>query len=134
MSTAEGSRPVVLVVDDAAMVRAYHHEILSQAGFEVHQAANGYEALEQAVSRPYDLLLVDVNMPVMDGYTCVESVRREAVRPQVPIVMISTEKQDVDARNAYRAGANVYLVKPVDPERLVLTAKLLTGSLQEASP
>ena len=119
--------PAVLVVDDAATVRAYHSGILAEAGFAVQEAANGYEALELTLAERFALLVVDVNMPVMDGYTFVESARRDSIFPEVPIIMISTERHQGDADEAYRAGANLYLVKPVDSELLAFTAQLLTG-------
>lgn len=133
MTPNDDTRPRVLVVDDAATVRAYHSMILGEHGFELHEAANGYEALERAVAEPFDLMLVDVNMPVMDGYSFVEAVRREALTPGVPIIMISTERESVDAEQAYRCGANLYLVKPVAPELLIANAKLLTQRLEVGS-
>jgi two-component system, chemotaxis family, chemotaxis protein CheY len=117
----------VLVVDDAATVRAYHRAILSDAGFEVCEASNGYEALELALAQRFCLMLVDINMPVMDGYTFIEAVRREGLSPDVPIIMISTEWESADSEEAYRRGANIYLVKPAAPEYLVQNARLLTG-------
>ena len=120
-------RARVLVVDDSLTVRSYHRMILAAAGFPVREANNGYEALELALAERFDLLLVDVNMPVMDGYSLVEAVRREALAPDVPIIMISTEAAAVDLAEAYRRGANLYLVKPADPEQLVRSALLLTG-------
>jgi two-component system chemotaxis response regulator CheY len=121
----------VLVVDDAAMVRSYHRAILSDAGFAVREACNGYEALELTLAERFALIVVDVNMPVMDGYTFVEGVRRQALVPDVPIIMISTEQMPDDSQQAYRKGANLYLVKPAAPEQLMLTARLLTGRLTE---
>ena len=123
--------PLVLVVDDAATVRAYHGSILTDAGFVVWEAANGYEALEMTLIEPFALIVVDVNMPVMDGYTFVEEVRRGPLFPEVPIIMISTERESGDAEEAYRRGANLFLVKPTDPEQLALTARLLTGRFAE---
>jgi len=117
----------VLVVDDAATVRLYHRRLLGDAGFAVDEAANGLEAVEAALSTPFDLYLVDVNMPKMDGYACVSALRGDTVASAAPIVMISTEDRDGDADRAYRAGANMYLVKPVGADRLVRLAALLTG-------
>jgi len=119
--------PRLLVVDDAATVRAYHRSIFAAAGFVVAEAANGYEALERTLIEPFDLLIVDVNMPMMDGYALVEAVRTGTALPDVPIIMISTEGESRDADEAYRRGANLYLVKPADPEQLVLTARMLCG-------
>ncbi|MEV0565985.1 response regulator [Dactylosporangium sp. NPDC050588] len=124
--TADAAR--VLVVDDAATVRMYHCKLLTDAGFRVEQAANGLEAVESAMVNPFDLFVVDVNMPKMDGYACVETLRGDTVATSAPIVMISTEDGPGDADRAYRAGANLYLVKPVDAARLVRVATMLSGA------
>ncbi len=120
------TEPKVLVVDDAATVRLYHTKLLGDAGFSVAEAANGLEAVEAALVTPYDLFVVDVNMPKMNGYTCVETLRGETVGTAAPVVMISTEDRPGDADRAYAAGANLYLVKPVDGARLVRLATMLT--------
>ena len=87
----------ILVVDDAATVRLYHRSILSDAGFSVSEAANGYEALECALLDSFDLFLVDVNMPRMDGYTLVERLRQDGATAATPIVMCSSETEPADA-------------------------------------
>jgi two-component system chemotaxis response regulator CheY len=117
----------VLVVDDAATVRMYHAQLLGEAGFEVSQAANGLEALEAALRTRFDLYVVDVNMPKMDGYACVEALRGETVATDAPVMMVSTEDRECDAARAYAAGANLYLVKPVDGTRLVRLATILAA-------
>ncbi len=117
----------VLVVDDAATVRMYHSHLLGSAGFDVTEAANGLEALEAALRTRFDLFIVDVNMPKMDGYACVSALRGESVATDAPIMMVSTEDRESDADRAYRAGANLYLVKPVDGARLVRLASMLTA-------
>jgi two-component system chemotaxis response regulator CheY len=118
--------PQVLVVDDAATVRLYHSNLLNTAGFEVSEATNGLEAVESAMTTPFDLFLVDVNMPTMDGYACVRTLRGESVGTTAPIVMISTEDQAEDADRAYAAGANLYMVKPVNGDRFVRMVGILT--------
>ncbi len=115
----------ILVVDDAATVRMYHRSILEEGNFSVAEAANGYEALEVTLERRFDLMLVDVNMPRMDGYTFVESVREGALNRETPIVMISTEAGAADITRGYVAGANAYLTKPVAPAKLLRLARLL---------
>jgi two-component system chemotaxis response regulator CheY len=117
----------VLVVDDAATVRMYHSRLLGDAGFEVAEAANGLEAVEAALGTSYDLFVVDVNMPKMDGYSCVAALRSPTVGTSSPVVMISTEDQPDDADRAYACGANLYLVKPVAADRLVRVARMLTA-------
>lgn len=120
------TEPRVLVVDDAATVRLYHTKLLSDAGFCVAEAANGLEAVEAALATAFDLFVVDVNMPRMNGYACVETLRSEKVGTTAPILMISTEDRPGDADRAYAAGANLYLVKPVSAERLVRISRVLT--------
>ncbi|AVR98634.1 response regulator [Pseudoduganella armeniaca] len=120
----------ILVVDDAATVRLYHRGILEGAGFTVQEAANGAEALEKAIAsvalRPFDLYVVDVNMPVMDGYAFLQALRGADV-PQAPALMASTEAEDGDRARAFAAGANAYAVKPLRPEQLIREARLLMG-------
>lgn len=126
----------ILVIDDAATVRMYHRKILGDAGWHTDEAINGLEALEkvnnQPRDEPFDLYVVDINMPKMDGYTFVRELRRNAAAKQAPVMMVSTEAQSQDSRVAFDAGANCYLVKPAKPQELVLTAALLLGDAQAA--
>jgi two-component system, chemotaxis family, chemotaxis protein CheY len=119
----------ILVVDDAALVRLYYRQILEAAGYEVGEALNGIEALENLSPRPNSLLIVDVNMPQMDGLTFIKALRRrELPFSAVPILVTSTEAGPQDASAARDAGANFYLIKPVGRERLLEAVSLLIGS------
>lgn len=117
----------VLVVDDAPTVRMYHREILEAIGLTVDEAYNGVEALEKALTHPYDLYVVDINMPEMDGYRFLRALRQQPELPQTPAIMVSTEAADIDRRQAFQAGANLYLVKPVKPDVLSQYVQLLLG-------
>jgi two-component system chemotaxis response regulator CheY len=117
----------ILVIDDAATVRMYHRSILEAAGYGVNEAVNGIEALEKALARPYDLYLVDVNMPKMDGYLFLRELRSEAHLHQAPAVMISTEAKASDQHKAYLAGANLYAIKPMRQETLLSNVRVLLG-------
>ncbi len=119
----------ILVVDDSSLVRLYYRSALEKAGFEVEQAINGIEAMERVLSQPFDLVVVDVNMPRMDGLTFLRALRRGA--PDVatrPALMISTESETQDIAAAIAAGANLYLVKPVTEAQLVQYVCVLTGA------
>jgi two-component system chemotaxis response regulator CheY len=119
----------ILVVDDSSLVRLYYRSALEKAGFEVEQAINGIEAMERALSQPFALVVVDVNMPRMDGLTFLRALRRGA--PDVatlPALMISTESETQDIAAATAAGANLYLVKPVAEAQLVQYVCVLTGA------
>jgi two-component system chemotaxis response regulator CheY len=118
----------ILIVDDAATVRMYHRHILESAGYAVAEAMNGIEALEKALQRPFDLYIVDINMPKLDGYGFLRQLRGEDI-PQAPAIMVSTEAAANDQTAAYRAGANGYLVKPAKPVQLLTHVRLLLGAV-----
>jgi two-component system chemotaxis response regulator CheY len=118
----------ILVVDDAATVRMYHRGILESAGFIVEEAYNGIEGLEKALQKPFDLYLVDINMPKLDGYGFLRELRSQDI-PQAPALMISTEEANIDRAEAYRSGANGYLVKPIKPRQLLDAVRLMLGEV-----
>ena len=118
----------VLVVDDGMTMRMYYRDVLEAAGFEVREAVNGLDGVECVMREAFDLLVVDVNMPKMDGYEMIRTVREDVTLKWVPVVTISTEDKEQDAAKAYAAGANFYMAKPVRPEDLVEIAHLLTGT------
>ena len=118
----------VLVVDDSSLVRLYYRSALEKAGFEVEQAINGIEAMEKVLWESFDLVIVDVNMPRMDGFTFLRSLRTcEAGVATLPALMISTEAGIQDVGEGRAAGANFYLVKPVAEAELVRHVGVLTG-------
>ena len=119
----------VLIVDDSSLVRLYYRAALERSGFAVEQAINGLEAMEKILTQPFDLVIVDINMPGMDGISFVRSLRRSA--PDVatlPALVITTEDGKQDLAEARKAGANFYLVKPVSEESLLRHVAALTGA------
>ncbi|MCJ2016433.1 response regulator [Methylobacterium sp. E-065] len=126
--TVPPAPPRVLVVDDASLVRLYYRGALERAGFAVDEALNGIEGLERVLTVAYDLLVVDVNMPKMDGFSFLRALRgREPPVRSIPALMTSTEAGEGDRETARSAGANFYLVKPVPEETLVAHARALVG-------
>lgn len=125
--TPAARRPRVLIVDDAVTIRMYHRQLVEAAGCDVDAVDNGIEALEHALSQAFDLFLVDVNMPKMDGYRFIEEARRTEDICAIPAIMISTEAEGRDRQKGYRAGANLYLVKPVKPALLQACVRLMTA-------
>jgi two-component system, chemotaxis family, chemotaxis protein CheY len=118
----------ILLVDDSYTVRLYARSILSVlADVEIEEAQNGVEALEKSISRRFDLLLVDVNMPKMDGYTLLRELRKHSESWAVPAIMVTTEDKEADRRRAYAAGASFHLSKPFDAEFLRRSVLLLLG-------
>jgi len=125
---AAPSRRRILVVDDSALVRLYYRDTLERAGFAVEQAINGIEAMEKVLAQPFDLAIVDVNMPRMDGFSFLRTLRRSAADvATLPALVITTEAGEDDLRAARAAGANFYLVKPVNQDVLVEHVAMMCG-------
>jgi two-component system, chemotaxis family, chemotaxis protein CheY len=119
----------VLIVDDSSLVRLYYRNALERAGFEVEQAINGIEAMEKVLAQSFDLLIVDVNMPRMDGLSFLRTLRRGAAEiAALPSLVISTESGEQDFEDARIAGTNFYLVKPVSEANLIRHVAVLTGA------
>ena len=122
------SVPRVLVVDDSSLVRLYYRDVLEKSGFDVDQAMNGLEAMERVLAQPFDLLIVDVNMPKMDGFSFLRELRRgKSEAAALPALIITTEAGREDAEEARAVGANFYLVKPVSEADLRDHVAVLTG-------
>jgi two-component system, chemotaxis family, chemotaxis protein CheY len=118
----------ILVVEDGTLIRLYYRETLEAAGFEVAEALNGIEALEKILSERFDLVIVDINMPKMDGMSFLRALRgQEGPAGALPALVISSESGERDAEAARAAGANFYLVKPVAAPDLALHVAVLKG-------
>jgi two-component system chemotaxis response regulator CheY len=123
------ARQRIMIVDDASLVRMYYRDALQDAGYQVDEALNGLEALEKLLAAPADLIVLDVNMPKMDGMTFLRTLRRQALPLAATVVLVtSTEASPRDAELAREAGANFYLVKPVSRETLLAHVALLSGT------
>jgi two-component system chemotaxis response regulator CheY len=122
------SRKRILIIDDARLVRSFYRGILEKEGYEIDEALNGLEAHEKLLIAPADLLIVDINMPKMDGLTFLRTLRKgDAPVSSTPALMTSTEAKDSDKEDARAAGANFYLVKPIKAEALIEHVNLLAG-------
>lgn len=119
----------ILIVDDSEMIRNFHCYILKNAGFEVITAVDGADALEKLYGseQQIDMAITDINMPNMDGYTFIERLREDNEYEDMPIVIVSTEDELKDMERGYQAGANVYIVKPTEPELLIENICMLLG-------
>lgn len=117
----------ILTVDDSASIRLTTKVTLTNAGYTVTEAVNGAEGLATAKNGNFDLIVTDLNMPVMDGLTMIEELRKLPAQAGVPIIFLTTESDaDLKAR-AKAAGATGWLTKPFDPENLVKIVKKVLG-------
>lgn len=108
------STPRVLVVDDDASIRGLLEVTFMTEGLEVTTARNGQEALESALTDPPDCILLDVMMPVMDGFTAAERLKADQRTRGVPIVFLTALTQDGDLARGRELGAAAYVTKPFD--------------------
>ncbi|MBF0588239.1 MAG: response regulator [Magnetococcales bacterium] len=119
METAEkteGAR--VLVVDDNPINQQVTQDLLQRVGIETEVANNGQEAVDQVFARHYNLVLMDLQMPVMDGYEACRLIRANADYVDLPIIALTAHTLDSDERSSIDAGMNAHLAKPIRPERL----------------
>ncbi len=119
----------ILVVDDSKTVRNLVAFILRKEGFHVVTAENGIDGLEKLYSSQGEIALIlsDINMPRMDGFTFIKNVREQEAYRDIPIIILSTEGRERDIENGIGLGANLYMVKPAQPEKLVKNIKMLLG-------
>jgi len=116
----------ILAVDDSASIRQTVKIALTSAGHTVVEAVNGADGLSKAGVAAYDLVITDLNMPIMDGITFIGSARSQAIARFTPILMLTTESQPEMKAKGKAAGATGWLVKPFDPQKLLaVIAKVL---------
>ncbi len=127
-------KELILVIDDSKTTRNIVSFILKSDGYRVITAEDGIEGLEKLYSNSdISLIIVDVNMPRMDGFTFIKNVRQQDTYKDLPIIILSTESEDEDIRTGIKLGANIYLVKPVSKEVLIKSVKMLLGKRKSKS-
>jgi two-component system cell cycle response regulator DivK len=108
----------ILIAEDNPVNRELLHELLEARGYEVEEAENGQEALQMiAQSRP-DALLLDLNMPVLDGFSTVRKIREDAVISSLPVLAVTAYAMRGDREKTLQAGFDGYLSKPINPAAL----------------
>jgi chemosensory pili system protein ChpA (sensor histidine kinase/response regulator) len=112
-------QPLVMVVDDSLTVRKITTRLLTRAGYQVVTAKDGVDALEQLGEINPSVMLLDVEMPRMDGFELTKQLRREAKTQNLPIIMITSRTADKHRDYALQLGVNAYLGKPYQEEVLL---------------
>jgi len=113
----------ILAVDDSASMRQMVSFTLKAAGHTVMDAEDGHQALNIAKTQSFDLVLTDVNMPIMDGLTLTKELRTLADYRFTPILILTTEAGKDKKQEGRAAGATGWLVKPFNPDQLLATIK-----------
>lgn len=124
-------KPRVMVVDDYPDAREMYSEYLEYCGFEVVQAANGMEALQRAVEAQPDIILMDLSLPVMDGWEATRRLKAERRTARIPVVALTGHALAGISEGAKKAGCDAFVTKPCLPEDLV---KEIRRVLEQSRP
>ena len=118
----------IMIVDDSKTIRNLLAFVVKAEGFRVTTAEDGLDALEKLYSMELvDLIVSDVNMPRMDGFTFIKTLREQDGYKDVPIIVLSTEGKEQDIATGMSLGANMYMVKPAEPAKMIRNIKMLLG-------
>jgi CheY-like chemotaxis protein len=131
MTKTKSSRPKVLLVDDYPDAREMYSEYLQFSGFDVLEAANGMEALERAVNGSPDVILMDLSLPVMDGWEATRRLKADKRTADIPVVALTGHALAGISEGARQAGCDAFVTKPCLPEDLVKEIKKV---LDQAPP
>ena len=117
-----------LIVEDSPMMRQLLVFALSRVrNVKVTEADDGVDGLKKLASGRFDIILTDINMPIMDGLKLVKRVRSDPVHKDVPIIIITTEGAQEDKRRALELGANAYITKPIQAPQVIAKVRELLG-------
>ncbi len=125
-----------LIVDDSNFIREYLRQHLERLGWDCLEASDGREAVMRVAQagltgKGFDVMLVDVNMPVMNGLDCVKQVRENDLAPETKVMMVTTEADNSCIRTALENGADEFLMKPFSPQSLREKLMLLGFEMAE---
>ncbi len=115
-----GGMSRILIVDDEASIRAVVREYAEFEEYEVDEAENGMEAVEKCRASDYDMIIMDVMMPKLDGYSASKEIRRHK---NIPIIMLSARGEEYDKLFGFEIGVDDYVVKPFSPKELMARVK-----------
>jgi len=113
----------IMIVDDDSTTRKILGMYVKQKGFEVVMAENGFDALEKLARERVSLIMTDLNMPNMDGIELIKNLKANPDYAEIPVMMITTESDEVERQKAMAAGAAAYLVKPVTGDAVAAHVK-----------
>ena len=106
----------ILIVDDEELIRNVIREYAKAEGFIVEEASNGEEAITKALDNNYDIIVMDIMMPVMDGFEAVKEIKKIK---NTPVIMLSARSEEIDKLNGFNIGIDDYITKPFSPKELI---------------
>jgi len=118
----------VLAIDDSRTIRSLVQKVMEAAGFDCVCAEDGLIGIARFAEVAPDVVITDINMPNMDGYGVITSIRKGEINQSVPILVLTTERADHLKARARAAGATGWIVKPFDDEAIVSVIRRVTGA------
>jgi two-component system alkaline phosphatase synthesis response regulator PhoP len=109
----------ILAVDDSPTISEMIRTILEKVGYEVVSAYDGVEALDKVKSEMPDLIILDVNMPKLDGFRVCRLLKFDRNFRHIPVIMLTARDEEENIKTGIRTGADLYLTKPIEPEKLL---------------
>ena len=121
----------ILIADDEEVIRKFLRIHLVKLGYEVAEAADGVQALEQLGKEDFDLLICDILMPKKDGWEVIREMKSNPKTKSIPVIVLTAKNEDSDMFKGYNLGANYYMTKPFTKAQLVYGLKLMFGEASE---
>ncbi|MEP5760904.1 MAG: response regulator [Litoreibacter sp.] len=122
-------KKTVLAIDDSRTIRNLLCQTLEGAGFECVSAVDGREGVDRFLETNPDVVITDINMPILDGFGVIEELRGDAISTNVPILILTTESSTDMKERAQRSGATGWIVKPFDDASLISVMRRVTGQV-----
>ena len=121
----------ILIVDDEAKIREMIVKYAVHEGFETDQASDGFEAVEKCEVSDYDLVIMDIMMPNLDGFSAVKEIRKS--KPEVPVIMLSALGEEYDKVHGFDIGVDDYVVKPFSSKELMMRIHAILKRVRSSS-
>ena len=126
---AERQRPLVLIVEDQSELRQLYAEQFSISGFDVIEAGNGADAIEHGTTHVPDVVLMDLSLPVVDGWEATRRLKNDSRTAHIPVVALTAHDGSGELQRATRAGCDWFVPKPCPPDALIVEVRrVLAGS------
>jgi two-component system, cell cycle response regulator DivK len=124
---SEGTGKRVLIVDDLPEQRDIYATLLRLRGFDVLEAEDGAAAVEIALGTPPDAIVMDVMLPVLDGWEATRRIREDPRTAEVPVIVLTARGMEADREKSADAGASAFILKPCNPNDILREVRRLTG-------
>jgi len=121
----------ILIVDDEEVIRKFLKIHLAKLGYEVMEAGDGVQAIEQLGKDDFDLLICDILMPKKDGWEVIREVKSNPKTKAIPVIVLTAKNEDSDMFKGYDLGVNYYMTKPFTKAQLIYGLRLMFGETPE---